>query len=141
MELNKFMSQQAPPPQPEKEQPGAEKQAANFEDLPDQVIPQGQRNTTMSHMGLAFGMLFLCLHTNEVLVQTEYKDGVLNPHYVGGVRREICSLLHDINPCGQAAQLSAWEVWHPIRALLISLLVIAGSSAMGCLLFRRKDVK
>ncbi len=92
-------------------------------------------------MGLAFGMLFLCLHTNEVLVQTEYKDGVLNPHYLGGVRREICSLLHDINPCGQAAQLSAWEVWHPIRALLISLLVIAGTSALGCLLFRRKDVK
>lgn len=92
-------------------------------------------------MGLAFGMLFLCLHTNEVLVQTEYKDGVLNPHYVGGFRREICSLLHDINPCGQAAQLSAWEVWHPIRSLLISLLVTAGSSALGCLLFRGKDVK
>ena len=92
-------------------------------------------------MGLAFVLLFLCLHTNEVLVQTEYRDGVLNPHYVGGIRREICSLLHDLNPCGQAAQLSAWEVWHPIRALLISLLVIAGSSAMGCLLFRRKDVK
>ena len=92
-------------------------------------------------MGLAFGMLFLCLHTNEVLVQTEYKDGVLNPHYVGGIRREVCSFLHDINPCGQAAQLSAWEVWHPIRALFINLLVIAGSSVLGCLLFRKKDVK
>lgn len=50
MQLNEFMSQLTPPPQPEKEQPGAEKQAANFEDLPDQVIPQGQRNTTMSHI-------------------------------------------------------------------------------------------
>ncbi len=92
-------------------------------------------------MGLAFGMLFLCLHTNEVLVQTEYKDGVLNPHYVGGIRREICSLLHDINPSGQAAQLSAWKVWHPIRALIISVIMTAGSSALGCLLFRRKDIK
>ena len=53
-------------------------------------------------MGLAFGMLFLTLHTNEILVQTEYKNGVLNPHYVGGIRRFICSILHDINPCGQA---------------------------------------
>ena len=26
-------------------------------------------------MGLAFGMLFLCLHTNALLVQPEYKDG------------------------------------------------------------------
>lgn len=92
-------------------------------------------------MGLAFGMLFLCLHTNEVLVQTEYKEGVLNPHYVSGIRREICSILHDINPCGQAAQLSAWEVWHLNRALIINLFVITGSSVLGCLLFRRKDVK
>ncbi len=91
-------------------------------------------------MGFAFGMLFLCLHTNEILVQSEYKDGVLNPHYVGGIRRELCSILHDINPCGQAAQLSAWEVWHPIRALFFNLVVIAGSSGLGCLLFRRKDI-
>ena len=91
-------------------------------------------------MGLAFGMLFLCLHTNEILVQTEYKDGVLNPHYVSGIRREICSILHDINPCGQAAQLSGWEVWHPIRVLLCNILMLIGSSALGCLLFRRKDI-
>ncbi len=92
-------------------------------------------------MGLAFGMLFLCLHTNSVLVQTEYRNGALNPHYVGGIRRAICGILHDLNPCGQAAQLSAWEVWHPARALIMSLAVSAGSSAVGCLLFRRKDVR
>ena len=92
-------------------------------------------------MGLAFGLLFLCIHTNEVLVQTEYKEGVLNPHYIGGTRREICSLLHDLNPCGQAAQLSAWEVLHPKRTLIINFAVIASSSTLGSLLFRRKDIK
>ena len=92
-------------------------------------------------MGLAFGMLILALHTNEVLVQAEYKDGVLNPHYVSGIRREICSLLHDLNPCGQAAQLSAWEVWHPIRVQLVNLVVAVGSAALGCLLFNRKDIR
>ena len=92
-------------------------------------------------MALAFGMLFLCLHTNEVLVQTEYKDGVLNPHYVGGLRRAFVGILHDLNPCGQAAQLSAWKVWHPIRGLLLNLLLIVGSSALGCGLFRRKDIQ
>ena len=91
-------------------------------------------------MGLAFGMLFLCLHTNEILVQPEYKDGLLNPHFVGGIRRKICSILHDINPCGQAAQLSAWEVWHPIRVFFINLFMITCSSALGCFLFRRKDI-
>ena len=92
-------------------------------------------------MGLAFGMLFLCLHTNAVLVQTEYKNSTLNPHYVGGIRRWICGILHDLNPCGQAAQLSAWEVWHPTRALIMSLAMAAGSSALGCLLFYKQDVR
>ena len=92
-------------------------------------------------MGLAFGMLFLCLHTNEILVQTEYKDGVLNPHYVSGLRRAVYSVLHDLNPCGQAAQLSSWEVWHPIRALFFNLIVIASSAALGCKLFQEKDIQ
>ena len=92
-------------------------------------------------MGLAFGMLFLCLHTNEILVQTEYKDGLLNPHYVGGIRRAICGILHDFNPCGQAAQLSAWKVWNPIRAMLVNLLMITGSAALGCAIFCGKDIK
>ena len=92
-------------------------------------------------MGLAFGMLFLTLHTNEILVQTEYKNGVLNPHYVGGIRRFICSILHDINPCGQAAQLSTWEVWHPIRVFVCNLMAIAVSTALGCLLFDKKEIK
>lgn len=91
-------------------------------------------------MGLAFGMLFLCLHTNEVLVQTEFKDGVLNSHYVGGFRRAVCGVLHDLNPCGIAAQLSSWQVWHPFRALASSLLLIVGSSALGCALFHGKDI-
>lgn len=91
-------------------------------------------------MGLAFGMLFLCLHTNEVLVQKEYKDGILNPHYVGGFRRTLNSILHDINPCGQAAQLSSWEVWHPLRIVLLDLLLVIGVTALGCGLFNKKDI-
>ena len=86
-------------------------------------------------------MLFLCLHTNGLLVQTEYKDGALNPHYVGGFRRALYGVLHDLNPYGQAAQLSAWEVWNPMRAVVCNLLWITGMSSLGCILFRRKDVK
>ena len=48
MELNKFMSQQAPPPQPEAEKPLPEADA--FEELPDDAIPEGHRNTTMSQI-------------------------------------------------------------------------------------------
>ena len=91
-------------------------------------------------MGLAFVMLFLCLHTNEVLVQTQYRDGVLNSRYISGVRREICSVLHDLNPCGQAAQLSAWEVWHPIRGVCLDLLLLIGLTALGCRRFQSQDI-
>ena len=48
MQLNKFMSQQAPPPLPEPEKPLPEADA--FEELPDDAIPEGTRNTTMSHI-------------------------------------------------------------------------------------------
>ena len=92
-------------------------------------------------MGLAFCMLFLCLHTNEILVQTEFKNGIINPHYVGGIRRTLCSILHDLNPCGQAAQLSSWQVFHPIRALFINVIMIIVSSSLGCILFHRQDIK
>lgn len=54
-------------------------------------------------MGLAMGMLMLSLHTNQLLVQTEIKDGLPNPHYVGGFRRALYGVLHDLNPYGQAA--------------------------------------
>ena len=91
-------------------------------------------------MGLAFGMFFLCLHTNALLVQTEYKDGILNPHYIGGFRREAYSVLHDLNPYGQAAQLSSWEVWHPVRGLFFDFLLLISLTVLGCKLFLKKDI-
>ena len=91
-------------------------------------------------MGLAFIMLFFCMHTNELLVQKEYKNGILNPHYTGGLRRVIYSILHDINPCGQAAQLSSWEILNPFRGILINLLIIIALLILGCTMFCRKDI-
>lgn len=92
-------------------------------------------------MALAFGMLFLAIHTNGKLVQPEYKDGAMNPNYVGGMRRTVYGILHDLNPCGQVAQLSTWEVWHPIRITLSNLAMVSVASVLGCMLFERKDIK
>jgi len=91
-------------------------------------------------MGLAFAMLFLSLHTNAILVQDEYKDGMPNPRYVGGLRRILCGILHDLNPTGQAAQLTTWEIYHPFRLMLFNLLFIIGLSAICCKLFQKKDI-
>ena len=85
-------------------------------------------------------MLFLSLHTNQFLVQTKIKNGALNPHYVNGFKRSFYSILHDINPCGQAAQLSAWNYYEPIRGFLCSIIWILTVTYLGCVLFRRKDI-
>ena len=50
MQLNDFMSQLSPPPKQEMDQAVTNTQAVRLEDLPDRVIPRGQRNTTMSHI-------------------------------------------------------------------------------------------
>lgn len=91
-------------------------------------------------MGMAFGMLFLCIRTNAFLVQPEYKDGLLNPNYIAGFQRRAYSVLHDLNPYGQAAQLSSWEVWHPIRGLFFDFLLFIGLTVLGCKLFLKKDI-
>ena len=52
MNLNEFMSQQTPPaPQEPVEQPSAPETAVDlFAELPDHVIPEGTRNSTMSRI-------------------------------------------------------------------------------------------
>ena len=92
-------------------------------------------------MGLAFVMLVLAMHTNSILVQTEYKDGILNPKYVDGFRRAFNGILHDLNPCGQASQLSSWEVWHPVRMIILDIPMIGCLIALGCMLFHKKNIK
>lgn len=92
-------------------------------------------------MGIAFAMLFLSLHTNQALVQPEIKDGLPNPHYISGLRRAVYGVLHDLNPCGQAAQLSTWRTFDPLRMALCDLLWVLGVPAVGCILFDRKDIQ
>ena len=92
-------------------------------------------------MMAAMLMLFLSLHTNQILIQTKFKDGVLNPHYTEGMKRIIYGILHDINPCGQAAQLTTWSYFEPIRGLLCNILWILVGTYLGCQLFKKKDIK
>ena len=92
-------------------------------------------------MGFAFILLFLCLHTNQVLMQPEYKDGLFNPHYASGIRRTLYGFLHDLNPSGQAAQLSAMECFHTIRFLLADVLWIFLSDTLGLWFFHKKDIR
>lgn len=92
-------------------------------------------------MGIAFAMLVLALRTHQVLAQPEWKDGLPNPHYATGLRRALCGVLHDLNPCGQAAQLSSWHTWNPLRMALCDLAWVLGVPAAGCAWFEGKDIQ
>ena len=91
-------------------------------------------------MGLAFFLLVVCLHTNQVLVQPEYKDGLLNPVYVDGAVRSIYLILHNLNPSGQAAQLSAMHIFDSRFWVFCDMCWIM-ISGMGVCLFKRKNIK
>lgn len=91
-------------------------------------------------MGVAFLLLCTCLHTNQIMIQPEYKDGVLNPAYVDGFAKTVYGFLHDLNPSGQAAQLSAMEIFSPAHWILCDILWIL-AVGVGCAIFSRKDIQ
>ena len=90
-------------------------------------------------MGLAFFLLCTCLHTNQVMVQPESKNGMPNPAYVDGFVKSVYGFFHDLNPSGQAAQLSSMYIFQPVRWILCDFLwvLVAG---VGCIIFNRKDI-
>lgn len=101
----------------------------------------GNKTTaTVLCMGLAFFLLFAGLQTNQIMVQPEYKNGTLNPAYVDGFAKTVYAVLHDLNPTGQAAQLSAMDIFHPIRWIVCDLGWIL-AAGMGTALFRRADIR
>ena len=92
-------------------------------------------------MALAFLMLFLCLHTNQILGQQPYKDGAVNLHYVSGAKRMCYELLHDVNPMGQIAQLSEMKCLNAIRWVVIDIVWLMSTCVGGVFLFGKKDIR
>ena len=92
-------------------------------------------------MGMAFVMLFLCLHTNQTLMQQPIKDGVANIHYVSGAKRICYELLHDINPMGQIAQLSEMKYLNAFRWILTDIVWMLFSAVAGTYIFNKKDIR
>lgn len=64
-----------------------------------------------------------------------------NPMYISGVKRDILTAVNDILPSGQFMQLETGSVHSPEFMPLYSLGVLAAATAVGALVFRRKDLK
>lgn len=66
---------------------------------------------------------------------------VRNPAYLQPEERWPYELLLDLNPVGQAVQFTDGSVTRPLQMALCSVGVFAAATAVGAVLFRRKDLK
>lgn len=67
-------------------------------------------------------------------------EQVPNLRYIGGMLRTILILLLDILPTGQSVSLAFLEM-RPITMILSSVVVTVGMTALGIILFHKKDLK
>lgn len=68
-------------------------------------------------------------------------EGIENPGFLTGTKREVYQFVADFLPTGQALLYNFDMVVHPWRMCLYSLLILTASTAGGLLAFRRKDLK
>ena len=68
-------------------------------------------------------------------------ETVPNPGYLSGVKREIYQFLLDVNPVGQAVQLSSLELVYPVRIVIYDLCIMGLTCLLGLAVFRKKDIK
>lgn len=92
-------------------------------------------------MVLSFCMLFLALHTNQIVIQQPTKDGLPNPHYISGWMKHFYVFLHDFNPTGQACQLSQMDCHSPLSWLCLNLLWCLLSIGVGAALFANRNIR
>lgn len=64
-----------------------------------------------------------------------------NPLYVSGVQRDILTAVYDILPTGQLIQIETATTGSAGLLPLYSVGVLAASSAVGAVVFRKKDLK
>jgi len=108
---------------------------------------------------LAFGLLMASMTINFRLQEPEYyptyssslgENGTIqdeaqtperNPHYLEETKREVYAFLDEFLPSSQFLHISQQEVAAPLRLVLYSLVILAGTTACGVVCFGRKDLK
>lgn len=71
----------------------------------------------------------------------QYGDLIPNPAYVGGTARKVMEFVYDMLPTGQAIQLNNMDFERCLRWPWLSAIVLAVSTVLGYLPFRKRDVK
>lgn len=104
---------------------------------------------------LALGMAYAASYLGRVLAEPEliqtwvsgsdpnfdYDALSPNPFYVGGVRRRIYEFLYILLPDGQINSIYSLNVVPNVRWVCSSVGMFVGVSALGCGIFRKKDIR
>lgn len=121
------------------------------------MLSANKTTTVLISLALAFGLLLcasLLYNALEVPETINSMSGVsisgaaapigevvANPNYVGGILRSVFQMLLDILPTGQSINVAFLKVERPYTMIFSSVVVTVGITALGIILFRKKDLK
>ena len=78
------------------------------------------------------------MYVNNEIVMSE---PVANPMYLSGTARLICEYAMEFLPSGQALLLSNVCMENAVRAILLGVVFTVSVLIIGCVVFRKKDIK
>ncbi len=64
-----------------------------------------------------------------------------NPLYIPAPLRNVCQIILELLPTGQATLINNMDVIHPVRQFVLSLTVTSVTMLVGMFFFRKKDLK
>lgn len=99
----------------------------------------------------SFALIYICFGISDALYEPEYfidldeENGIErtipNSGYVSGAKRDILTAINDIVPMGQMIQTEDGELHRPELMPFYSFGVLTVTTAIGTVVFRRKDLK
>lgn len=121
------------------------------------MLSSNKTTTVLVSLALAFGLLLcasLIYNALEVPETINTMSGitisgtaapvgetVANPNYIGGALRSVFQMLLNVLPTGQSVNVAFLKVEQPYIMILSSMAVTVGITALGIVLFRKKDLK
>lgn len=71
----------------------------------------------------------------------EFGEMIHNPAYISGMTRKVFEFVYDLLPSGQFMQIQTMDLERMIRWAPLALLLLIGITAVGCGIFRKRDIR
>ena len=103
---------------------------------------------------LFLGLMYLAMYLYFRLSDPEMINGLIitqegmqmgdpspNPRYLTGTKREIYQFIIDCLPSGQGGQMQEFNMPHPVRMIISSVVIAIATTLGGIVAFEKKDLK